>query len=246
MYQKLQALLGLRQFQQAKKLCKSLFIRNGGNLDDIIGRWLKNIVRICHLTEDVNKKDITGTSLIKIYERIGDLCVNLERYDTANFYYEKAVDIAGTIGVEEKKLLGGLYFSIAENYLDLEFFEMAEVFYAKKLEMCRQDAKESCQITLRLAKCAHLNGRDIEKIGFLCDEARKLAVRSGRNALEARVLQLTHNYQLRHESSACDISKQELERFIQQYQLEDLFSIITILFDSEVSHHYSGCSSIDH
>ena len=220
LYQKIQALLGLRQFQQAKKLCKSLFIKNSGNVDEILGRWLKNIVRICRLMEDINKKAIRDTSLIKTYERIGDLCVNLERYDTANFYYEKAVDIAGTMEVQEQKLLGGLYFSIAENYLDLESYEMAEIFYAKKLEMCRQDAKESCQITLRLANCAHRSGKGIDKICFLLDEARKLAVRSGRNALEARVLQLTYNYQLRLESSSCDISKQELERFLQQYQLD--------------------------
>ena len=218
--QKIQILLGLRQFQQAKKLTKSLFIRNGGKIDDPLAKSLKTVIKICHLLEEINKNDIDDHLTVKNYEQIGDLCVSLERYDTANFYYEKAVDIAESLGGAENKVLGALYFSIAENYCDLEDFEKAEVYYAKKLETCRQDAKESCQITLRLAKCSYLSGKELTETNIICDQARKLAIRSGRPALEARVLQVNYIYHTKYNSSSCDIIKLELERFVQQYDLE--------------------------
>ena len=215
--QKIQILIGLRQFQQAKNICKSLFVRNGASKDDMIGKSLKNINSICRLLNTINASSDVQ-SLTKNYERIGDLCVSLERYDTANYYYEKAAELAN---VDDSKLLCALYFSIAENCMDLESFEKAHTFYTKKLELCRLDAKESCQTSLRLAKCAHLNGKSLHDILTLCKEARKLAVRSGRIALEARVLQVTHSYQRKHGSSSGDGTKQELERLVTQYNLNE-------------------------
>ena len=217
--QKIQVLVGLRQFQQAKKISKSIFVRNGGKADGN-ERTLKTLISICRLLKDVNKSELDDSSTIKIYEKIGDLCVNLECFDTANFYYEKAMDKSISGGIEDKKVLGGLYFSIAENYTDLENFQNAEIFYNKKLELCNDDAREACKIYLHLAKSAHLSGKSIDEIMNNCDNAKKLAIRSGRPALEARVLQLIFNYQSIHGSATCDISEQEFIRFVEQYQLD--------------------------
>ena len=177
---------------------------------------MKNINSICRLLNTINASS-DDLSLTKNYERIGDLCVNVERYDTANYYYEKAAEKAN---VDDSKLLSALYFSIAENCMDLENFEKAYTFYTKKLALCRLDAKESCQTLLRLAKCAQLNGKSLDDVLALCKEARKLAVRSGRIALEARVLQVTHSYQHKHGSSSGDGTKQELERLC-YYKMPD-------------------------
>ena len=219
--QKIQILIGLRQFQQAKKISKRIFVRNGASVDDPIYKYLKSTVSICRLIKVINESNGNDRSMIKTHERIGDLCVSLERYDTANFYYEKAAELLNSIDLEDNKLLGALYFSVAENCIDLEDFEKASAFYNKKLELCGQDAKEACQTTLRLAKCSHLYGRHLEDVLSLCNEARKLALRSGRMALEARVVQVTYGYHRKHGSSSSDVIKNELERLITQYDLNE-------------------------
>ena len=62
-------------------------MKNGAIVDDTIGKNLTNIIAVCRLLKAINENTNNDQSLIKNYERIGDLCVNIECYDTANFYH---------------------------------------------------------------------------------------------------------------------------------------------------------------
>ncbi|XP_057368859.1 tonsoku-like protein [Daphnia carinata] len=149
---------------------------------------LRSAIKLCKLQDmccilSANEEE----KLLRLHEKMGDLCSSLKAYPRAIDFYLKMLTKAQELRWSAKDI-NPIYVSLSQTYMDVKDYKNAIKYYKKELENYEENPAESCRTLLNIANALEEDGATYYELEPLYQQALDLAVKAENPRLKATTL----------------------------------------------------------
>jgi len=187
-------LIYLKDFDGARHLFKKAFYTRSPVEDDIIKarKCYKKMRKIVEIMKQVNQTTDDNT-LSLLYDKLGDIFVELKCFSVAIDYYKKELETAQKMGKGQNDI-AIIYISLGQTYMDNDQLDQALDCFYKELD-CRQGMiEETVKTLLKITELKILLEKDVQEIIGEYEFALNKCAEAKSNSLKRMVLQDYKSY----------------------------------------------------
>ncbi|XP_064646100.1 tonsoku-like protein [Lineus longissimus] len=176
--QKAKVLVGLQEYQAAKRTLKTAYKLASAAEKDDIKRFTSSVFKLKKIHQGLSKAT-SQEEKMKLYDKMGDLTFATGVFSAALQNYHKMLTLAKEINAPKETMIP-IYVSLAQTYCDIGQHAESLEYYQEELRCRKGDHEQCCRTWLNIAEAQENMGDEYTAIlksiheAYICAKEAKL------------------------------------------------------------------------